>query len=229
MAGIIFVDKVKTGMQADLKVRNIVLVGNFNITAFDKYFFIKNQIVSENDIAPNSVFANSQGIAQLFTNKFHFLITINQIVITALNPTISNDIDKIVSTLITAGNMQVITSFGFNFHWFLNDDSKPLEELSKNYFYNDKVELIKNFFNDKTSVFGVYASTVVKDSRLKLDVKPMRADAANALPYNSFFNFAFNYHFEVKNGNDISEVLKCINDYDFYYNESEKMISIYKQ
>jgi len=37
-------------MQNILQVENIVLVGGFNSTLFDKYFFIKHNIVKENEI-----------------------------------------------------------------------------------------------------------------------------------------------------------------------------------
>ena len=57
-------------MQSTLKIKNIVLVGIFNPSAFDKYFFIKNNLATEEEILPNSTFGNL-GIVNLFTSKIY--------------------------------------------------------------------------------------------------------------------------------------------------------------
>jgi hypothetical protein len=210
-------------MQAEVLVKNIVLVGIFNPFFFDKYFFIKHHIVDESEILDNSSF-NAVGAIQLITKEFNIIISINQIIITDSEPkSDKSKINHIISSIIEFGNLVNITALGLNFHWLLTDKSKSFIQLSKDLFYRDNIDLLSNYFNTKDSMYGLYASKDVKDSRLKLDIKP-----GNLLPIEtSGMLFMFNFHFDIKNRVNTQEVLSYVNDYVLYKKESEKLISIY--
>jgi len=215
-------------MILSLKIRNIVLVGAFNPMVFDKYFFIKNQIVKEDEILVGSVFGTLGGM-QLVSNKFNIIISLKQIIISATKSESNEDeISKIILSIIEAGKIVNVTAMGINFHWFLEETSKTLEEISKHYFYNDKLKLFSKFFNADNSMFGVYASTNFKDSRLKLDVKPNKLQDIIKKTFQEEISFAFNFHFDIKNQNDNLELIKYLNDYNSYRKESDRIISIYK-
>lgn len=214
-------------MNASLIIKNIVLIGNFNPSNFDKYFFIKNNIASESQILGNSLF-NAIGAVQLITTEFNILISVNQIIITDLIPDNNNDkISEIISSIIQLGNLVTITAMGINFNWLVTDESKSFNKLSRDLFYRDNIEILSNYFNTDDSMFGLYASKTFKDSRLKLDIKP--SDLQNKITQIkiSGIMFGFNFHFEIKNRTTTDEVLSYINEYVAYKEESEKLISIY--
>jgi hypothetical protein len=215
-------------MNIDLKVKNIVLVGIFNPSLFDKYFFIKNEIVKEEEILDGSIFGVMGGM-QLVCSRFHIVISLNQIIISSTNPeSDSDEISGIILSFVKAGNIANVTALGINFHWFLEEKSKSLEEISKDFFYNDKLELFKKFFNSSDSMFGAYASINFKDSRLKLDIKPNKIQDNNRVVVQNIISFAFNFHFDIKNFSDNTELLHILEEYGLYREEGERIISIYK-
>lgn len=214
-------------MQSNLGIKNIVLVGSFNVNTFDKYFFIKNQIVNESEILAGSIFDPIGGVIQLVSNNFNVVISTQQVIISATK--LENDgIEKIMFQIIQSGNIVTSTALGINFHWFLSDDSIPLAELSRKLFFNDKVEVFNKFFNTADSMYGAYSSTNFKNARLKLDVKPNVISNPINKSTQSVINFTFNFHFDVQNKSDVNEVLGYLNEYDLYRIESEKIMSIYK-
>ena len=212
-------------MQIDLKIKNIVLIGAFNPSMFDKYFFIKNNIVKEEDILPTSVF-NQPGACQLITEKFHFFITTNQVVLTDLLPG-KNDIgiNQTLLSISQIGAFANVTASGINFHFFMEKDEKSIEELSREYFFNERLR-INEFFKSDDSMFGTYLSTNFKDSRLKLDVKPNTVVPNPVEIERLVIAFIFNFHFEVNNKLDI--LYKSLNEYNEYEEYSNKIISTYK-
>ena len=216
-------------MNIDLKIKNIVLVGLFNPNVFDKYFFIKNGIIKEEEILAGSIFGVIGGM-QLICSRFHIVISINQIIISSAMP--GNDdndvISNIILSIVKTGEIANVTALGMNFHWFLEDETKSLEETSKGFFYNDKIEIFSKYFTTADSMFGAYASTNFKDSRLKLDIKPNKLHDNNKKVIQNVLVFAFNFHFDIKNSNDNAELTKFIVDYSAYREESKRIISMYK-
>jgi len=216
-------------MQIDLKVKNIVLVGSFNVSLFDKYFFIKNQIIDETDLQPNSFLSMGNFGAQVVNRKFNIVISANQIVVTSLVPEDNDEINKVTSDIIRAANVNSIDAMGINFSWFLTDHEKSLEQLSRENFYGKEIKIFSKIFDKPDSLFGVYVSTDFMNARLKLDIKPSKMELVlNSNAVQDLINFAFNFHFVIKKRNINTEVLKNLEDYDSYKKESERVISIYK-
>lgn len=217
-------------MQTSKNIKNIVLIGNFQslIPSFDKYFFIKNNIVAENEILPNSIFDTIGGV-QLISNKFYIIITGNQIAVTATKPENNDDkINSVLSAIIKAANIINIEALGINFHIFIVDNSVTMEELSKKYFFNEKIDVFSKYFNTPDTRYGAYASINFKDARLKLDIKPSVILSNADQKKQEGINFAFNFHFDIKSKIDNSEVIKYLGDYNLYEDETGKVISLYK-
>ncbi len=215
-------------MQQELKTKNIVLAGFFDPSAFDKLFFVKNEILNEDQILAGSIFDGNS--VQLIGISFHILVLSNQVIITDLKPNENTPIDKTILSIISAGKISKVIALGINFHWFLEDKSKSLEQFSKDLFYNDKIKILADFFKSANSAFGVYASTDFMNARMKLDVKPNTITEINQtgnVLNKQVLNFAFNFHFEIKNPSDNSEMLQYISEYNSYKQETEKIMSIY--
>ena len=210
-------------MQTKLHIRNIVLVGMFNPLLYDKYFFIKNDLLKEEEISEKSVFGNVFG-GQLNSNKFQVIFSLNQIIITSFSPEVKDEIisNFIIKFIKAAYLYNSINAFGYNLHWYLEENIDSLEETSKHYFYRDDIDLLRNFFNNNDAMFGVYASTNIKDSRLKLDIKPTKIKDIDNNIQNKF-NFIFNFHFDLMN-KDEEEREKFLSEYKLYFEESEKIM-----
>jgi len=214
-------------MQTELKVKNIVFAGVFDLSIFDKYFFIKNEILKEEDILIGSVF-NKDDTIQVLTENFQIIINGIQLVIINTKPQSNqNYIQDIALVIINTVDVRSLQALGLNFNWFLEDNSIPFNKLSKQLFYNDKIELFAKFFDSDDSMFGSYASTNVKDGRLKLDIKPITMVNLDGTSQN-VINFVFNFHFDNKGTENNSNIAKWVNDYSFYENEGKRLMSIYK-
>jgi hypothetical protein len=217
-------------MQISRQVKNIVLLGNFQavIPNLDKYFFIKNGIISENEIMGNSYFDTIGGV-QMVSNKFYIIIASNQMAITASKPENDDDgIEKILALILDKAGISKVDGMGINFHFLGADDTTSIEELSKKHFFSDKIDLLTKFFSASDARFGTYASTDFKNARLKLDIKPSIVQNKLEPTEKNVMNFAFNFHFDIKNKEDNSEVLGHLKDYDVYKDEAQKIISYYK-
>jgi hypothetical protein len=214
-------------MQTNLRIKNIVFVGNFNLSTFDKYFFIKHNIVKEDELLPFTRF--DSGAIQVSTHKFDIIVVPQQLIFSSkIFNQDTDELNKIAALVIKTGNVIDINAFGINFHWFMEDETRPLNKLSRDLFYNDKIKLFSDFFDDENAVFGIYASKNFKTGRLKLDIKPGKFQEI-APPYLNpeVITFAFNFHFDIKNLTDNSEIINILNEYDSYKKESERIISTY--
>lgn len=213
-------------MQAKLSIKNLVIVGFFDIVIFDKYFFIKNKIFTEEEILPVSKFDTNS--SQVSTENIDIFINANQILITfkKLEVADNTQLKEIAVLIIREGKLSKINAFGFNFHYIF-DNVGSLELLSKQMFYNNKVPLFSKFFTSDDSVFGIYASTNFKNGRLKLEGRPARLLDASQQP-KDIIVFIFNYHFDNTNKSNV-EVITAISEFDEYESHSQQVISIYSQ
>lgn len=215
-------------MALDLNLRNIVLVGLFDPAAFDKYSFIKNSILKEEEILPDSFLGNPGGV-QLSTGKYQLLITFNQIVLNAKDPGDNTRIHELFSKIMNFEGIRNLVAMGINFNWHLTDDSKNIHELSKDLFYNDKVKIFGTYFGNSDARFGAYASANYKDSRLKLDIKPANIRLIDGKIVNiDIINIQFNFHFDIKKGEGKAEILKWLSEYEAYQNYSKEISSNYQ-
>jgi hypothetical protein len=205
-------------MNKALSGKNIVLVGSFNTLQFDKFFFIKNGIVREEDILPNSLFSPN-GI-QILTPEFNIIVVPNQIVFTQIN-LLSDSIKELSLLFIKATNISA-TAIGINFTWSIYAKNS-LEEESKAYFMNDKNPMFSANFGVADALFGAYISKNIGNGRLKLDIKPnMIVNPSISTPI-KVLNFMFNYHFENR-----ADIFVEINNYTSLKLDSQNIMSTYE-
>lgn len=221
-------------MQSELNFKNIVLAGVFNPAIFDKYYFIKNNVVGEDEILSSSVFDPSNTI-QLISNKFSVVVIFNQIIITDSDGSSSDEIYtiamKIIETMknpaaIAGGVVQsMLNAIGINFSWFLKDADEPLSKTTKKHFYNNDLELYRKYFNSDDSAFGIYASSNYQDSRLKLEIKPTLSLEHRTGSIAETIGFIFNYHFDINN--NYQQAINVLENYETYKLHTEEIISNY--
>ena len=215
-------------MKLELKIRNIVLIGAFNPLGFDRHFFVKNGMVSDIEIDEKSVFLPQ--ISQLVTSSTHLTINPLQMIINAIKPDDKDDIPaKVASNLLTTSKGQIVTASGINFSWFLTLDSEQkMAEFSKKMCFNEANKIQASFFNTDDAHFGFYSSKRFEDSRMKLDVKPVKyklndLEDANAL------QFDFNFHNDYREpATEMKGLEVTLAKYSRFREESDKIISSIK-
>lgn len=214
-------------MKFELKIRNIVLIGSFNPIAYDRYFFVKNEIVTDEQITEKCVFLPQ--MVQLVTPRIHLVINPLQLV---LNSVSSEDkTDELAAVLLrfmaTAKDV-IVTGSGMNFKWFLTQGTgAELSEFSRALCFNPSNKIQTTFFDEDDATFGFYSSKNVLECRLKLDVKPIRFKTHEIDEEESALQFEFNFHKDYKEpGNEKKILENILTHYLEYWIESEKMIGI---
>lgn len=211
-------------MKISLLVRNIVIVGNFQVSKFDKFFFIKNLIFQENEILETSVFLDQ--FVQVVTLKFNIQILQNQLVIALINMDEGGDIDELARKIIANSEFSA-TAVGVNYHYYMFTEGK-LNEISKKYFYLENNKLIDAFFNEDNVNYGYYLSKNIGKSRLKLDIKPSLVTNVSLGENEDILSFAFNFHADLTALNTKNQVLEVLNESYIYNQESQNIMNIYE-
>lgn len=200
--------------------KNIVILGNFKPSKYDKLFFIKNDLIKEVDFLENSMFMTEISIIE--TNNFVINVTQQQIVISAKNPNEETTIQNIASAIINDDN-NFINAIGYNFKWFMFIDN-DLNNFTKKLFYTPTNTVINKHFNTDDTMYGYYASKDYEYSRLKLDIKPLLVHQVDTNVKRNVLNFDFNFHIE-RNSYSNEELSKLLLDYNKFENEAKLIIT----
>lgn len=200
--------------------KNIVILGNFKPSKYDKLFFIKNDLIKEVDFLENSMFMTEISIIE--TNNFVINVTQQQIVISAKNPNEETTIQNIASAIINDDN-NYINAIGYNFKWFMFIDN-DLNNFTKKLFYTPTNTVINKHFNTDDTMYGYYVSKDYEYSRLKLDIKPLLVHQVDTNVKRNVLNFDFNFHIE-RNSYSNEELSKLLLDYNKFENEAKLIIT----
>tara|TARA_B110000908_G_C10073980_1_gene366410 strand:- start:73 stop:693 length:621 start_codon:yes stop_codon:yes gene_type:complete len=198
---------------------NIVLLGNFKPTVFDKLFFIKNNLILEEDFSESSVF--TPNFSKIETSDLIIIIESNKIVL--VSRTNKSDLLKSILLNIINESSTSLNIIGFNFKWFILLDEIP--KYTKSKFFSPTNESLNNHFNDDNTAYGYYISSDFKNSRMKLDIKPNIVKEINNHKEQNILSFDFNFHIEIEDNSIFNESL---NDYISYVNKAEQIISEYE-
>lgn len=212
-------------MKISLLVRNIVIVGNFHVSKFDKFFFIKNAIFQENEIIDSSVF--SDHFVQLVTTQYSIQVLQNQLVVSLINMDLGGDVDLLTKKIITNSEISA-TAIGMNYHYAMFTEGR-LNEISKKHFYIENNNLIDTFFTGDDVNYGYYLSKKTGKSRLKLDIKPSLIMNVSLDKNEDIISFAFNFHSDVNLSNCKKEILDVLNESSLYHSESQSIMKIYEE
>lgn len=214
-------------MEKTILTKNIVVNGRYNPGSFDKYFFIKNGIISEdefNAMKHPPVF-NVVNV-HVATGEFELTVNPTQVAIYLIDPANNTiNIGSKLKRILELSDSSNFTTFGANFNWVIELNSKQeLHDTSKSFFFNENTPIIGQYFNTNDAHYGFYASKDIFGLRLKLDVKPVRGIFhLQATEQKDGIQFSFNFHCD-ENTLSLDQFLNSFKEYD---NESTKMISAY--
>jgi len=217
-------------MNFELKIRNIVLVGAFDIFGFDRYFFIKNGIVTDEQITDKSVFLPQ--LVQLVTPTVQLIINPAQFIINSIKTDDKGDeVAQMLLKILSLTKNYMLSGSGINFNWFVEGESEQsLAQFSRSLCFNNSNAIQKSFFDEKDATFGFYSSKDALNCRLKLDVKPIRYKTNEMTDEKSVLQFEFNFHRDYRDPETDKKHLETIlKDYNKYRDESEKIMSLIKK
>lgn len=197
----------------------VVINSGIELNSFNSYWLVKNGILEEDDLINDHVFTSS--IIKLSFNEYSITINNNSAILSIGNNKEQYIEDGIKKFIILLKNIKNALHFscGINFNWTIDDlNNQQFLELSKNLFFVPNNPLYQSF-NSDSSGFGAYLTKIVKNSRLKLEIKPIH----NALD-KSKLNFNFNFHNELSDILGTDELEEYLLDWKFYRNEAETLI-----
>jgi hypothetical protein len=205
-------------MNPYLKQKNIVLAGVFNPPTFEKYFFIKHEIFTDSEILSESQFHSN-------------LVLSNQIIITVLEGVSDDEIKSFLKKFLSKNVIADINLMGFNFEYVIEFENVAKTNLfSKQTFFNSNSNIYTKSFNSEDAAFGAYMSKNFKCSRLKLDIKPAKAqEIGKDQMSKDVVLFAFNLNFELKNLVKSIDIFQLIEEYNIYKDECIDIMSIYNK
>lgn len=214
-------------MEKELKMQSIVVLAkSFNTTIFNSHWLVKNNFIKEDDILPVSIFAPN--IAQIVTKKVNLLIIPEQMQFNAgLDSTSFGE--EIKTTLLPIiEKLQEIpyNALGINLNWFIKDNEKSMETLTKDFFFIKQSSLFK-YFESEDSRFGTYLSKNFNNTRLKLDIKPITMIDNTTRKTSEHVLCNFNFHLDLLNPDTATtDLIQAIKQWDVFKNESENIINL---
>lgn len=192
--------------------KNIVFIGEFKPSKFEKLYFIKNELLSEDDFLEGSIFLPDISIIE--TKNYNIEVNQNRFTINFKTIDFELNFEKLIHILRDS----IIRVFGFNFKrvLFLEDVTE-----TKKFFYIENNNINKFFDSDDTA-YGYYVSRDIDESRLKLDIKPVMLHKVDENLLVNALDFSFNFHFE---NIDFKNKLSM---YSYFENLSLEIINSYE-
>jgi len=170
----------------------IVAARQFNPTVFSQLWFVRNEVVAEEDFGPGYLF--SEAVVQMATPQFLLLVVPSQLQFTPNEQVerqqglILEKVGRIVERLPHTPYVAV----GLNIVWHMRDEQMRIEQLSRGLFFKGDSELYQRF-DAEDARFGAYLSRDIFGCRLKLDIKPISLDESGREEMQRL-QFAFNFH-----------------------------------
>ena len=179
-------------MKTEIIESNAVLLGDFDPSKFDKFFFIKEELLSENEIKENSVFLPN--LSNINTDEVQLSINNRQIVV--VNKNAKGDGSSFVKLADFLVKLVKPSTIGLNFKFFLFLDDENIEIYTRKIFSPINSDIVNEKFKEVDSAFGYYASKNYDISRMKMEIKPNLAYSLSEKTNHFLLAFDFNFHIE---------------------------------
>ena len=154
----------------------VVLANQLNLSIFQQYWLIENQIVNKEDFGPESY---SNPIAVSVNNSEYELLILPDRIQLTLKSNIGNSqelVNKVISGIVNTLPHTPFTAFGFNFNFIIKPKNhEKFYQLTKALCLTD-INPLKEDFSENDARYGFYLSHNVGDIRVKIDIKPIVQD-----------------------------------------------------
>lgn len=213
-------------MKNKLIANGFVIINNgLDLNNLNSYWLVNSGIINEDDLSNNNTF--SSNIIQLNFITYEIILNRNSIILRVskfAKDNINEGIEKLEKLLENLKNV-IFLSCGINYNWIINGlkNDEFLALSKKKFFVNDNP--LYERFNYSDACFGAYMSKDFKESRLKLDIKPVLSQDISDFT-NGALHFNFNFHKDLKETYYGKELQSYVEDWESYLKESEEIINL---
>jgi hypothetical protein len=206
----------------EIKGKTVVINANFfNPSIFNTHWFIKNSILKEEEILPNSIFTPE--IAQINSNNFNIVVTLNQLITNILLADPCNAMSVISKCVECLPHIPYSASgINFNFHVPINNSGE--DSISRQLFFKTESPIYKEF-DTLDAKFGAYLSKDFNGCRLKLDIKPNTIQVFNNPLKSYVLNFGFNFHLDLPKDNCAEDLIKFLDSWKIFESYSNELMN----
>lgn len=153
----------------------VVIAKDFNISIFKPFWLMKNKIFHEEEFQGNILI--TPPAVQIPTDNFQFVLLPDRLQMSMHRqyPDAKSDIDRIVGGIVKTLPQTPYTAVGINFNYLIApEDEDVFSSWNRKLFacpLSDKIQSPK----ENNARFGSYFSLDVLGTRLKIDVRPIKA------------------------------------------------------
>ncbi len=185
---------------------NVIVIGSFKPSNFDKLAFVERDILSSKDFDDQSVFTPE--FSQIVSDNLLIQITPEKANFTFKKEIFEVDIEKLSSLF----EQSQISAFGINFQRAIIFDS---EKKSKDFFYFDGNKL-NSFFDPNKTEYGYSVTQDFGEYRLTINFKPLQLQKVEKNDVFKALDVSFNFHF---NSSQLEDKLGNFNTYQSLTND----------
>ncbi|WMI66713.1 hypothetical protein RBH94_06000 [Aestuariibaculum sp. YM273] len=204
-------------MEKEFIESNIVILGDLKPSFYDKLFFVKNNLISEDSFLDSTIITPS--LVRIITNDIAINIETTKIVIVNKTRKQNDFIKDITLKIITQSSFD-FEAIGFNYKWFIF--LPDIHEHTKTRFWNSSNTKLNSHFDSDNSAYGYYVSRDFLDARMKLDIKPGVLKEVDSNNSKLILNLDYNLHFEKE------YIMKSIESYDVYSSKVSEITKDYE-
>lgn len=173
----------------------VLAATNLNPSIFNLLWLVREEIIKESEILPDSVYTPLA--VNVPTGEFLFTVVPERVQIRFADPSVSqcNYVEVLQSTLGRIATKLPHTPFsaiGFNMSWILEYGATS-ESRERDVFLSNKNPLAK-FFTEEDCRFGGYLSKMWRQSKVRVEIKPVSSSVGEK----KGLNLAFNFHKDLK-------------------------------
>jgi hypothetical protein len=211
-------------MKSQLVGSNVVIAArHFNPSVFNQLWLFRNELVSEEEFEPGSVFTDV--FVQVKTPRFVLLVVPDQLQFVPLKQDEDDEhlIEEKVGRIIELLSHTPYIAVGLNFVWHMNLDDLDIRGLTRQLFFKADSAFFKEFDTDDAQ-FGGYASKDMFGCRFKVDIKPITVLEEPR----ERVQFAFNYHKDIMHPiKVVQEIKEVLGHWNEARAESERLVKLF--
>jgi len=205
-------------MQIKMTESSIVIVAHdVNVSIFKPPWLINNDIIKEDEFSGNIII--TPPTINIPTEKFAFVVFPNriQMSIPVLYPEAEDDYKRVLCGIVKKLPHTPYTAVGINYEYLLSpDDLNTFENWHRKLFSSSFANTITHK-EQHDARFGCYFSYDLADSRLKIDIKPTKAEVGIERLNDAWereqdlIRINFNFHHDISNKDNKDEyILKIV-------------------
>lgn len=181
----------------------VIIAKDFNLSIFKPLWFIKNDIFREEELQANILI--SPPAVQIPSEHFQFTALPDrlQMLIPKHYSDAEDDIARVLRRIVRTLPHTPYTAVGLNFNYLIAPETEDRFSAWNRKLFASALSRKLQSSRDKNARFGSYVSFDVLETRLKIDIKPIKASANIKVVYKSWHEgqdlvrLNFNFHSDV--------------------------------